>query len=78
MRLAPSKDLLIGYKQGTIDELQFSKTFLNYLETLDKQQFLEEWGDDDVVLLCYEKSEDFCHRHLVKEWLGAKEIVRPN
>lgn len=21
------------------------------------------------VLLCYEKSEDFCHRHIVAEWL---------
>jgi uncharacterized protein (DUF488 family) len=21
------------------------------------------------VLLCYEKSGDFCHRHLVAEWL---------
>jgi uncharacterized protein YeaO (DUF488 family) len=23
----------------------------------------------DVVMLCYEKSDDFCHRHLVAEWL---------
>lgn len=23
----------------------------------------------NVVLLCYEKSGDFCHRHLVAEWL---------
>ena len=22
-----------------------------------------------IVLLCYEKPEDFCHRHLVAEWL---------
>lgn len=24
---------------------------------------------DNVVLLCYEKPEDFCHRHLVAKWL---------
>ena len=25
--------------------------------------------DIHIVLLCYEKPEDFCHRHLVREWL---------
>ena len=23
----------------------------------------------NIVLLCYEKSSDFCHRHLVAQWL---------
>ncbi len=23
----------------------------------------------DIVLICYEKPSDFCHRHLVAEWL---------
>ncbi len=27
------------------------------------------------VLLCYEKPEDFCHRHLVAEWLNANNDV---
>ena len=25
----------------------------------------------DIALVCYEKSTDFCHRHLVAEWLRA-------
>lgn len=25
--------------------------------------------DEDIVLICYEKPGDFCHRHLVAEWL---------
>ena len=25
--------------------------------------------DGDIALVCYEKSTDFCHRHLVAEWL---------
>lgn len=29
-------------------------------------------GGADVVLLCYEKPGDFCHRQLVAEWLRAK------
>lgn len=30
------------------------------------------WDSEDVhiVLLCYEVAEDFCHRHLVADWLN--------
>jgi hypothetical protein len=24
----------------------------------------------DIALVCYEKPEDFCHRHLVSEWMN--------
>ncbi len=27
-------------------------------------------GENDIALICYEKSSDFCHRHLVAEWLN--------
>ena len=34
---------------------------------------------DKVILLCYEKPTDFCHRHLVADWInkhkGANFIV---
>lgn len=26
-------------------------------------------GGKDIVLLCYEKEGEFCHRHLVADWL---------
>ena len=26
--------------------------------------------DIDIALLCYEKPDDFCHRHLVADWLN--------
>lgn len=29
----------------------------------------------DIALICYEKSSDFCHRHLVAEWLNQNEFV---
>lgn len=30
------------------------------------------WTNDDchIALVCYEKSGDFCHRHLVADWLN--------
>ena len=28
-------------------------------------------GADKICLICYEKPGDFCHRHLVADWLNA-------
>lgn len=28
-------------------------------------------GESDICLVCYEKPDDFCHRHLVAQWLRA-------
>lgn len=28
-------------------------------------------GADKICLICYERPEDFCHRHLVADWLNA-------
>ena len=28
----------------------------------------------EIVLICYEKPSDFCHRHLVAEWLNSNGI----
>ena len=39
-------------------------------ETLDKLDLHKVAADlENRVLLCYEKSEDFCHRHIVAAWL---------
>ena len=27
---------------------------------------------DEFALICYEKPSDFCHRHLVSEWLKER------
>lgn len=32
-------------------------------------------GDKDIVLICYEKPGDFCHRHLVADWLNKTNLV---
>ena len=39
--------------------------------------FSERWWENvsyDIYLVCYEKPEDFCHRHLVADWLTANGI----
>lgn len=43
------------------------------LAKIDPHKFLlkcqELSGGKDVAFLCYEKPSDFCHRHLLAEWL---------
>lgn len=60
----------------------FNKEVLDCLSVEQVYRDLERLsGGKDCVLLCYEKSTDFCHRHLVADWLSkglnieVKEIV---
>lgn len=41
-------------------------------EVLQDLEFLSNGAD--VVLLCYEKADAFCHRHLVSDWLHSYNI----
>lgn len=34
------------------------------------QDLIEIGGRKDICLCCYEKSNDFCHRHIVAKWLN--------
>lgn len=44
---------------------------LSRLKPLDIVSYLAKVSDDkDVVLLCFEKPGDFCHRELVAAWLN--------
>ena len=57
---------------------QYTRAYNQLLKGLSPQEivrFLEEVsGGKDVVLLCYEKPEDFCHRQLVAEWLTRNGV----
>ena len=70
---SPSFDILMNYKSDG-DTEKYKQRFM--------KEILEKQSPVDVVLMlnilsagktpclvCYEKPEDFCHRHLVAEWL---------
>ena len=41
------------------------------MNPVDVYNKLEELScGQDIVLVCYEKSGDFCHRYLVADWLS--------
>lgn len=52
------------FQTDVLDELNVDKVIdeLGYLTSYDQSK--------DICLMCYEKPSDFCHRHLVAEWLN--------
>lgn len=77
-KLAPSKELLFDFKYGANkgDTEFYTVEFMKYLDTLDFKEVMKELSGiygtdalDRLALICYEKPSDFCHRHLVANWL---------
>lgn len=83
VKLAPSWNILSAFKHPELvgEEAASKETYIKrfteeILDKLDAFQVVSELekltGVDDskIVLLCYEKPTDFCHRHLVADWLN--------
>lgn len=81
-KLAPKKDFWSVWHNniGQISESentkyymeQYYKTVLSKLDAKEVFDDLKSFGNN-VILLCYENNEEFCHRHLVATWL-EKEL----
>lgn len=76
---APSEELLRKIKSGEIDETEYEKIYRKEMEKFDFnlvwegfEQISEINGKKDLVLLCYEKSGDFCHRHIFASLMVEK------
>ena len=52
---------------------KYQETVLDKLNPKVIANRLQAFGDN-VVLLCYEKPGDFCHRRLVADWLSSAGI----
>lgn len=79
------KDILPRYKRGEINKEQYTEEYLEFLKQLEKECNLDiyEWyltiekkENKEVVLLCYEKGEDFCHRHILSKYLENKHNIK--
>lgn len=84
-KLAPKWSFFNEWKNGTEhkgDNDYYIQHFNN--EVLDKLSVLQVIEDlqkiantkdtDKIILLCYEKPGDFCHRHLVADWLTKNDL----
>lgn len=73
-KLAPKYDFFMKLKENHDNDYYikcFNEQVLDKLEPIRVYQELCSLAkSDDIVLICYEKSSDFCHRHLVADWLN--------
>ena len=78
--LSPSGSLLHDYKSGKVDWKLFVLRFIQELRVsiagqealIELSQFSKE---NEVTLLCYEKSGVPCHRHIVRELIENPETL---
>lgn len=77
-KLAPKYDFFMKWKE-THDNDYYIKCFNEQvLSKLDVSNVIRELIDlipedsigKTICLVCYEKPSDFCHRHLVADWLN--------
>lgn len=68
--LAPSIKLLNDYRNNKIDWNEYKKRYIKEMES--KNELISELkkrsdNGEIITLLCWEKSDEFCHRKLLKE-----------
>lgn len=69
--VAPTWDLVDRYKKGIITPSEYKEEYVDYLSSVDLNSVVATLQKlERVVLLCYEKPGDFCHRHLLAEKLS--------
>ena len=73
--LAPKKDFWKIWHSniGKIPDDENTKYYIRhyFLEVLSKVDIEELLKDEkDPILLCYEKGQDFCHRHVLAEYIN--------
>lgn len=77
-KLAPKYDFFMKWKETHDNEYYircFNEQVLNKLDILNVIRDLIDLAPGDmtgktICLVCYEKPGDFCHRHLVADWLN--------
>ncbi len=73
--LAPSRKAF-----AISDEEEFTRVYRAGLEEIGLEAIMEKLGDQrrgrglPLVLLCFEPSSSFCHRHDLREWLGGHGV----
>ena len=69
-KLSPPWPIVDALHKRTITHQQYAAIYQNQiLSKLDPNEVYNELGEDPI-LLCYEHSKQFCHRHLAAKWLS--------
>jgi len=72
--LAPTEEILDGYKNKTLSWDEYEARFLALLAERKVEQVVDRqlFDDGPAALLCSEPEADHCHRRLVAEYLRDK------
>ena len=76
-KLAPKYDFFIKWKENHDNDYYIKCFNEQVLNNLNAKEVLLELSEligfnnrhKDICLICYEKPNDFCHRHFVADWL---------
>lgn len=75
-KLAPKYGFFMKWKETQDNNFYIEHFNSEVLDTLNVAQVYSELEQlsktKDCVLLCYEKPNNFCHRHLVANWFKEK------
>ena len=76
--LAPRYDFFMKWKETQDNDYYiqcYREQVLSKLKANDVINTLYTMSNGkDIALVCYEKPQDFCHRHIVADWLCANGI----
>jgi uncharacterized protein (DUF488 family) len=76
-KLTPKWWFLKKYKDDGDEKFYTEQFRKEVLDALDAKQVYNELGEN-AILLCWEKTGKFCHRHLVAKWFKEKLGVEVN
>ena len=74
-KLAPKYWFFKKYKEDGDEEYYTKQYYKEMLNKLNAKEVYKELGGEekDIILLCWENYDKFCHRFIVAEWL-EKEL----
>jgi len=72
-KLAPPRDLVLAYKEGTLPEEVYEAIYRGEVLSKLTPGIIAADLLDGTVLLCWERA-GFCHRHIVARWLQENGI----
>ena len=74
--LAPRKSWFLEWRNKHLSNDWYIERYNEtVLDKLNPLKVVEELGNN-AVMLCYEKPGDFCHRHLIADWIAKNTGIQ--
>jgi uncharacterized protein YeaO (DUF488 family) len=76
---APTWDMVIGHKNGTLSNTEYINRYLEILRTTSKtnrKKWLNIINREEVTFICYCKKGKFCHRKILAKVFDSFDNVK--